>query len=226
VPYQANSALAVTGNVANQALDVRTVTIGGSITLNGAVPTTGSSCTGQTTEPKAQVDLVDATHGYAFSLPVACSATSFTWSGAIYRGQYRLTARGTYDSGFSNLSSIPYLKAAQLAVNGDLPNQVIDVRTVAVAGTIRLDGATAATRQPYCTSYPAVSKALVRFTDASQGYAFALVVPCSAANFAWQGAVYPGTYAVAAAGVIDSNGDANSALPGVPYLAAPRLAVP
>src|SRR5207245_345194 len=57
-PFVANAALAVSGTVANQTLAIKTVHAAGSVTLNGAVPT--STCPSGSTYSKAAVHLTDA----------------------------------------------------------------------------------------------------------------------------------------------------------------------
>ena len=112
-PFVASS-LTVSGNVANQALDVKTVSVGGSLTLNGAQPSTTTACNPSPTATKANIEFFDATSGYSFEVPVACSAADFAWSGAIYPGTYRIAVAGA--GGYSNLPSEGFLVTPRLQV--------------------------------------------------------------------------------------------------------------
>ena len=88
--------------------------VGGSLTLNGAAPSTTTACNPNPTATKANVEFVDATSGYAFAVPVACSAANFAWSGVVYPGTYRISVAGA--SGYSNLPSEGYLVTPRLKV--------------------------------------------------------------------------------------------------------------
>src|SRR5262249_23673159 len=113
-PFLAMSGLAVSGAASNQKLDVKTVSVGGSLTLNGAAPSTTTACNPSPTATKANVQFYEATSGYAFSVPVACSAANFAWSGAVYPGTYRIAVAGA--GGYSNLPSEGFLVTPRLKV--------------------------------------------------------------------------------------------------------------
>ena len=113
-PFLANGALTVGANLSGQALDVKTVSVGGSLTLNGAAPSTTTACNPSPTATKANVQFFDATSGYQFEVPVACSAADFSWTGAIYPGTYRIAVAGA--SGYSNLPSEGFLVTPRLQV--------------------------------------------------------------------------------------------------------------
>src|SRR4029079_10336038 len=81
----------VGGNNMAIGIDVKTVNVGGTITLNGAAPTTLPACNAQPASSKANVHLVDTARGYSFDLPVPCSATTFAWTGVVFPGTYKVT---------------------------------------------------------------------------------------------------------------------------------------
>jgi hypothetical protein len=214
--YVANAALAVTNAVSNQTLDVKTVTVAGTITLNGAVPTPSSFCASNSSATQATVQLADATNGYAFSFTTPCSSTTFAWTGTVFPGSYRVTVSG--DPSYSTLPNAGFVAKDALAVSGNSANIALDVKTATVAGTITLNAA-APTSDPACSGNPMAAKAIVQLTNAKLGYAFALPVPCSSSTFAWSGEIFPGTYAVSVAGGNYSN------LPDQPFLANGALTV-
>lgn len=213
--YVAKSGVAISGNVAGQALDVRTVSIDGTVTLNGAAPTPTSYCSGSPTATQATVVLQDKTNGYSFTLLIPCSSTTLAWSGTVFPGTYSVSVVG--QSYYSSLPTSPYVAKDALAVNGATSGVALDIKTVTLSGAITLNGI-APTTSPTCTD-PAQQKAVVRLTSDKLGYAFDLPVPCSSSTFAWSGQIYPGTYAVTIAGSTYSN------LPTQPFVANAALAV-
>ncbi|MCC6332800.1 MAG: hypothetical protein IT380_02285, partial [Myxococcales bacterium] len=89
------------GSPVNLSFDVRTFTVSGSVTLNGAPPS-GTGSTGScSTSPRGWVELSDAARGYSFSLPIACMGTPAPFTGLVYPGTYRVKVRG--NTSYSNL---------------------------------------------------------------------------------------------------------------------------
>jgi hypothetical protein len=90
-------------------LDVRTFTASGTVTMNGAMPT--STCS---SSARATVRLVDAVRGYDISIPVPCNGanTPFTFSGTVFPGTYRVTVSG----GLSSLPGAPYVVYESLSL--------------------------------------------------------------------------------------------------------------
>jgi hypothetical protein len=179
-------------------VDVKTVNVGGTITLNGAAPTTNPSCDPDPAAAKATVQLTDKARGYTFSLPVPCSSSTFAWAGVIFPGTYSVSVVGQSD--LSNLPGQSFLSNAALTVTADAQNVALDVKTVAVGGTITLNGAAPTSDPTACTGNPSASVATVHFSDAADGYTFDLDVPCSATTYSWGGSIFPGTYVVTVAG--------------------------
>ena len=198
-------------------IDVKTVNVGGVITLNGAAPTTLPACNAQPASAKANVHLVDTARGYAFDLPVPCSATTFAWTGVVFPGTYKVTVTG--DSNYSSLPTQAFMANASADVSADAMNIALDVKTASVAGTVTLNGA-APTTTAACTGNAGAAKATVHLVDNTDGYRFDFDVPCSSTTFAWGGVVFPGTYAVSV------DGDPTySNVPTAPFTANSALAV-
>ena len=214
--FQANPTLAVNNDVSGQALNVQTFTASGTVTLNGAAPGQNANCQSFPTATQATVRLIDKDKGYSFDFPVQCSASTPTWTGTVFPGNYRITVAG--DPSYSNLPSSAFVAKDGQAVSGAISNLALDVKTTTVAGTITLNAA-APTSDPACTSNPLQTKAVVRLTNATLGYAFDFEVPCSSSTFAWSGDVFPGTYQVTVSGSDYSN------LPNEAFMANASLAV-
>ena len=214
--FQANPTLAVNNDVSGQALNVQTFTASGTVKLNGAAPGQNANCQSFPTATQATVRLTDKDKGYSFDFPVQCSASTPTWTGTVFPGNYRITVAG--DPSYSNLPSSAFVAKDGQAVSGAISNLALDVKTTTVAGTITLNAA-APTSDPACTSNPLQTKAVVRLTNATLGYAFDFEVPCSSSTFAWSGDVFPGTYQVTVSGSDYSN------LPNEAFMANASLAV-
>ena len=214
--FVAKDGLAINGNSASNALDVKTATIGGTVTLNAATPSTDPACTGSPDSTKVMVSLTNDKLGYAFNIAVPCSSSTFAWSGQVFPGTYDVTVAG---ANYSNVPTQPYLATSGLTVSGTVSNQTLDVKTVSVGGGLTLNGAAPSTTTA-CNPSPTATKAQVQFYDSTSGYSFSVPVACSAANFAWTGAIYPGTYRIAVAG---AGGYSN--LPSEGFLVTPRLKV-
>jgi len=214
--FVANAELDVSADAQNLALDVKTASVGGTVTLNGAAPTTTAACTGNASAAKATVHLVDATHGYRFDLHVPCSSSTFQWGGSVFPGTYAVSVDG--DPSYSNVPSSPFVANQALAVSGTVANQALDIKTVNAAGTITLNGAAPTASCPAVSA--AYTKAVVHLSDKKSGYHFDIPVGCDQTDWAWSGAVFPGTYAVSVDG-----GDGYSNLPQTAFVANPSLAV-
>src|SRR5207237_1031961 len=90
-------------------LDVKTVKVSGTITLNGAASTTGTSCPGSPTDYKARVSFHEVNHGYDFEQYVLCKDSGFDFQGVIFPGTYSVSVYGGHYSGFSNLPFQDYV---------------------------------------------------------------------------------------------------------------------
>jgi hypothetical protein len=213
--FVANAALDVSADANNLALDVKTASVGGNVTLNGAAPTTAAACTGNDSAAKATVHLVDATDGYLFDLDVPCSSSAFAWGGVVFPGTYVVSVEG--DASYSNVPASSFVANAALGVSGNVANQALDVKTVTAAGTVTLNGVMPTSTCPSSTTY---TKAVVHLTDAKSGYQFDFPITCAQTDYAWSGDVFPGTYALTVDG-----GDGYSNLPRTPFVGNAALAV-
>lgn len=112
--YQAHAALVVSSGKSAQVLDVKTVSAGGKLTINGAVPAnTGMHCFMYPNDVKANVTFFDAAKGYLLTAKVRCGSADFAFGTALFPGTYEVRVEGTARS------SVPvgsYLAVTQLAV--------------------------------------------------------------------------------------------------------------
>ncbi|HEX6836414.1 MAG TPA: hypothetical protein VF334_07555, partial [Polyangia bacterium] len=214
--FVANPELDVTADAQNLALDIKTASVGGTVTLNGAAPMTTAACTGNASAAKATVHLYDTTDGYRFDLDVPCSSSTFQWGGSVFPGTYVVSVDG--DANYSNVPTTPFVANGALAVSGSVGNQAIDIKTVNAAGTVTLNGAAPTANCPSASA--AYSKAAVHLTDKKNGYRFDVPITCAATDWSWSGAVFPGSYVVTVDG-----GDGYSNLPQTAFVANSSLAV-
>jgi hypothetical protein len=224
--YLTDAALAVSADVSGKTLDVKTVQVGGKVTMNGADPTNGGDCASRPTATKASVVLADAGKGYSFTLPLSCGDNDFTFLGTIFPGTYRVTVQGNSYSGlrFSNLPLAAYLADAALVVSGDAMGKVFDVKTVQVGGKVTLNGMDPMTGAD-CASRPSATKASITLVDSTKDYSFTLPLSCGDSGFAFMGMVFPGTYRVTVQGASYS-GLRFTNLPLESSVAAARLQIP
>jgi hypothetical protein len=189
-------------------LDVKTVTVSGTVTLNGAAPTPTSAC-GSSSFTSAVVTLTEKTYGYTFSLDVPC--TSNTWSTSLFPGTYRATVQGYA----SNIPSAAYVASASLALTSSQTNIDLDVKTVTASGTVTINGATP-TPTSACGS-SSFTSAVVTLTETTYGYTFSLDVPCT--SNAWSTSLFPGTYRATVQGYASN-------IPSAAYVAVDRILLP
>ena len=201
--YVASSAIALTAAQSNIVLDVKTVTVSGTVTLNGAAPVPISGCS--SSYGIATVTLTETTNGYSFQQTVPC--TSNAWNVTVYPGTYRAEVQGVE----SNVPGTSYVANAALALTAAQSNIALDVKTVAASGTVTLNGAAPVPISGCSSSY---GIATVTLTETTYGYSFQQTVPCT--SNAWNLTVYPGAYRAYVQGV-ESN------LPGSSYVASGAL---
>ncbi|MFO0573780.1 MAG: hypothetical protein U1A78_07280 [Polyangia bacterium] len=118
VGYVGEAALLVNSDTAGKTLDVKTVRVGGKVTLNALDPVNGPDCARLPGADKARVNLTEITYGYSFSLPMSCSGAAFTFSGAVYPGVYRAAVQGLSDGGrrYSELPLESYVVASRIQI--------------------------------------------------------------------------------------------------------------
>ncbi len=224
--YLANSALTVNGAVANLALDVKTSSISGTVTLNGANPvSTASSCavtaTG-TSFARGVVRLTDTTTSVTFAANLqGCTNTTATFSMTVFPGTYLVTVSGSAAS--SNLLSAGwYVANSALVVSAAIPDLAIDVTTSLFSGTVTLNGANPVSNSSTCAvtaTDTTAGRGTVILIETTQGYGVETNLQgCTNTGATFSTAVYPGTYKVSVNGL-------NSDLPNVPYVENSALAV-
>ncbi len=172
-------AFVVDGDREDVALDLVTHTVSGSVTLNGAVP-------GSSTCRLRRGTVSFQALGGSVTLPIPCTAAGgpYTFSGEVYPGVYQLVVAG------DDLPPEPYRPEGTVEIAGAVPDLVVDVKSVPLAGTVTLNGAT----PPPCTG---ATWGEVYAYETTRHYNFSMPVACVAGGpFAFSGDVYPGTYHV------------------------------
>ncbi len=210
----------------NLVFDLKTVHVGGQITLNGAVPraiTANCSATVNPDQFKARVTFTETTFGQIFYADSLCSDSSFSFVGDIYPGTYEVSVSGSIPPGMSNLPDSASLVEKGLVVTADKTGLSYDLKTVQLSGQVTLNGAAPA-NGPDCASFPAAEKARVELIEITQGYYFRLPMSCTDTGFAFSGPVYPGTYRVSVKG-LSENGFHLSNLPLDAYVAESALVI-
>ena len=221
--YVGSTGLAVSAAVANLAYDVKTFSVSGAVTLNGANPVSSdTSCyaSGTATNfPRGSVVLTDAAQGISFRADLqGCTNTAATFSTNVFPGTYKVTVAGSS----SNLPGAAYVGSTGLAVSAAVANLAYDVKTFSVSGAVTLNGANPVSSDTSCyasgtaTNFPRGSVVL---TDAAQGISFrADLQGCTNTAATFSTNVFPGTYKVTVAG-------SSSNLPGAAYVGSTGLAV-
>lgn len=219
--YVVRDALAIMAPSSALVFDVRTLPVGGRVTLNSLAPMDlGDWCARNTTEAKAHVQFTENTRGYRFTMDVLCSSPTYAFSGVVFPGTYTVRVMGRFDS-VTELPTTSYVVHDALAVSGPTQSILLNVDTLPVAGAVTLNGARPADLGDWCTRNASEAKAMVQFTETAHGYRFSFDVPCNSANYAFWGVVFPGTYEVRVSGRFDSVTN----LPTTSYVARDALAV-
>jgi len=196
------------GDYAQVRLDVVTHTVAGSITLNGAQPTT--TCSGSTTI-KASITFESTRTGAVITQDVTCSSGTFNYSVALPQDIYRVTVRGVHATtplDRTNLPSTPFIARAELPVNTDLAGVVLAVRSGSIAGTVRVNGAAATNPSAGCTG--STPKASVTLVGATHGASYAASLLCSSTLFSYSiSNVLADTYRVVVTGLLPTSAASN-----------------
>ncbi len=190
--------------MANLVLDVKGVAVSGEIRLNGAVPGTGPSCASNAGYPKAYVVFTDEA-GTLRDANVRCDSGSFAFSTSLPPGRYAVKVQG---SG-ADWATIPdgMTGVAAVTISGPTSGLLVDVKAVAVSGTIRLNGAVPETGTS-CPTLPGLAKTYAVFTDGAGTTRYA-DVRCDSASFAFNTTLPPGNFAVK----VNGNGQDLSSIP-------------
>jgi len=196
-----NPSLTITSAISNLTLNVvqaPAVTVSGTVTHNGAQPT--SNCS---SSDRATVTFTSAANSnYNTSVVVPCNGatTPFAWTAQLYPSTYSVSVRG----GLSSLPGWSIVTNPSLTITSAISNvtlNVVQAPTVAVSGTVTLNGL-----QP-TSNCSSSDRATVTFTSAANSnYNTSVVVPCNGATtpFAWTAQLYPSTYSVSVRGGLSS----------------------
>src|SRR5205807_2412350 len=81
-------------------LDVKTISVGGTVTLNGAAPVFVSYCKANPSSTSSFPTRRSSDLGYSFQFYTSCSDPTFAFSGTVFPGTYRVSVQGidTVDS--------------------------------------------------------------------------------------------------------------------------------
>ncbi len=207
----------VGGNESSIVLEVATVNVSGTVTLNEQLPQVTAACANNYPYQAATVSFRETTHGYSFLAGIDCTDTGFTWSTVVYPGTYEVTVSGNGTS--STLPAINYIALDALALGSDVAGIVLDVQTLNVSGSVTLNEQTPQVTAACASNYP-YQAATVAFRETTHGYSFSATIGCTDPGFTWSKVVFPGTYEVTVGG----NGTSSN-LPATNYIAASALAL-
>jgi hypothetical protein len=178
-------------------LDVQTVAVSGSVTLNGAAP---ANCAWG-----VQVVFIEPSRGYEFFMPLDAG---LHFSGTVYPGTYQVGVFGSQSGACWPAST--WIALPALVVTQPVSGIVVDVPAMSVTGKVTLNG--------HVPTLPATcqtgsgSSATILLTETTHGQTFLLHTPCADSGYRFSGLVYPGTYRV----VVMGDG---ASIPGAGYLA-------
>jgi hypothetical protein len=176
-------------------LNVQSVTVSGTVTLNGGPLTPQPGCAAGEYED-ANVTFVETTYGYSFTFHTDCTAQG-AFTGTLFPGTYKVSV-ANYDS---NLPDGSQVVEGALNLSTSQSGLVLNVQSVTVSGTVTLNGGPL-TPQPGCAAGE-YEDANVTFVETTYGYSFTFHTDCTAQG-AFTGTLFPGTYKVSVANY-DSN---------------------
>jgi hypothetical protein len=201
--YRPGLPVDVSGPIADLAVDVTTLPVSATVTVNGAMPPACAS------GRWGEVSAYETTKGYNYSIDVPCGPGPFAFAATFYPGTYFVSV--SVGGGES------LILARALVVAAPVEGIVLDATAVehAVAGIVTVNGAAPGGE---CTS-PDV-RGVVRLDDVVTGTSLTLSIPCgpSLSDFAFAGTAPPGSYRVTIFGRA-------SDLPGVAYVVPGMLTV-
>ncbi len=169
-------------------LDLRMVRVSGRVLLQGQAPQASEDCYDYTTT----VAFVETTTGTSAFALVPCDSTEFAYALEVPEGSYDVRV-SKYRIDDSNLPDGTVVAATALQIDGAKSGVDLDLRTVRVSGKLLLDGA-APVASSACSDYTAS----ISFLDTRTGTGSSTLVPCDAADFAFEIDLPKGTYVVRA----------------------------
>jgi hypothetical protein len=223
--FPASSGVVVSGPVSGLVFDVKSVSVSGSVTLNGANPVSNtSSCTSNaagTNYGRGSVVLTDRTQGYRFSGALqGCTNTAATFSVNVFPGTYQVAVEGSY----ADLPADLYVETTPVAATAPVSGLAYDVKAYLVSGSVTLDGANPVDSNSACSvsvpDGPTYPRGQVYFTDMAQGFGTGTFLDgCGNGTATFSIYLLAGTYEVTVRGV-------DSDLPGQDYVAVSKITVP
>jgi hypothetical protein len=207
IAYAAEHDLIVQAPATGLAFDVETVSLSGSLTLNGAPPDPALCA-----DPArgAAVMLHDAGSGDTFLVTVPCAASGpWVFSGTVYPGTYDVVVRGQN----SGVPGGGYLTRSGLPIQSGTVNIALDLPApLNVSGTITVNGVS-----PSAADCPPDGMAGIHFRDPDRNYSLYGQTPCDANGTSFQVSPYPGDYEVTVWTQLSSGSDL--------FIAEPSLSI-
>jgi hypothetical protein len=204
-PYLEGATVSLSTSQSGLNFDVPVVTVGGTLTVNGAAPSVAAGCV----PPAALVTFTDAHSGSSVTLSAGCDA-NLSFQGPVLGGTYQVTLKG--DDSHVNVPAQTYLATSSLSLATSQTGLVFDVPVVTAAGTVTVNGAA-----PAVAAGCVPPAALLTFTEATSGSTATLSAGCDA-NLSFQGPLLGGTYKVTLKG-----DDSHVNVPAQPYLEGAAL---
>lgn len=200
--FQCGQGVCKSGNLLGLKLDIKTVAVSGTVTLNGQAPTFGQYCKGTSTSKYLRVRFQELAKGYSIDITRPCNSPphDFSFSGELFPGTYRVSASGD-TTGYSNLPTTMQVIYDTLAITAPKTGLVLDIKTVPVSGLVTLNGKEPTFGQ-YCKGTSTSKYLRVRFSELKKGYTIDVTRPCNSTphDFTFATQVFPGTYRVSASG--------------------------
>jgi hypothetical protein len=174
--------LNVTGDMTGIALDVKTVNVDGTITLNGSAPNPGLTC-------NTSADILFKGDKGDFDISAPC-ASPLPFSGSIYAGTYEVRVDGVNDLTVSGNGA--YLALPSMSFTTDTHGLALDVKTYALSGKLTINGSDLSMTD--CTDTANASFDLDE-TGAGSYSLTGFSLACDGSNhMSFTSRVYPGTY--------------------------------
>ena len=181
--------------------------------------------------------VTEITKGYSFyAYTAGCKSGSFAFSETVFPGTYKVTVQGNSNQSYpyGPLTELPtqaYVADSGLAVTADVSGRTLNVKTLKIAGSITLNGATPTLNKGECSTMVNADaiKASVRLVETTLGYTFdAYTSPCKTATFNFAQTIFPGTYRIWVQGYSNQSYPYGplTDLPTQSFIAADRLLIP
>ena len=222
----------IQANKTNFTLDVKTLDVGGQVTLNGQTPKLNSYCRNLSGYRAARVYFSEVNHGYSFTFTIYCKdvqSGAFTFKGKVFPGTYKISASGgTYSSTpTTDMPTIRQYLIDKQIIQANKTNFKLNVQTFEVSGQLTFNGQTPKLNS-YCRNLSGYRAARVFFNEISYGYSFTFTIYCKdvqSGTFTFKGKVFPGTYKVSASGGTYSSTPTTD-MPTISQVLVEKLKVP